>query len=141
MERITLTRASETATAVFGVLSHCGEAFGLTLEGPRGQVGQIPSCVPAGVYIVPGQNHKIHGFIFSIPAIIDRPGEVLMRPPAWDECADLVIDGSILIGDSFGKITGKGWGLIDDRRAYAEFILRLKDNPAFQLEIFDPKGA
>ena len=137
MERIILTRASETATAVFGVLSHNGESFGLTLEGPRGKVGRIPSCIPPGVYITAGHNHTPHGYIFSIPAIIDRPGEVLLR---LAESTDLVTDGSILIGDSFGQIRGKGWGLIQERRAYAEFMLRLKDHPAFILDIQQPKG-
>ncbi len=134
MRRFLLIRLDSNATATYGQLLDAeGKQVAVTLELPWRDNHHGTSCIPQGTYTARRRfSPKHHGEVFGL---LDVPGRSDIEIHAGNTAKDSL--GCILLGSAFGFVDDEH-GVVESRRAVAQFMASLVGVDAFTLVVSDP---
>lgn len=123
--QVRLTRVADTGEVTYGVLSHAGVPFAVTLEEAWHENQHNISCIPVGVYACKRFHSAKHPNTFEVTGVPDRQA-ILFHVGNRDE--DTL--GCILVGEAFNPP-----GITQSKDGFAEFMRINEKTDVFTLEI------
>jgi hypothetical protein len=130
MKNVRINRvASNPKEGTFGALTLDGQPICLTLEAYSRDNTINVSCVNSGQYICKRINSPKYGDVFEVTNIQNRTN-VLFHWGNWDDDTK----GCILLGEEYIVLDNR-WAVGSSKKAFNEFMKKLKDESEFILTI------
>lgn len=118
LKSFVLLRVTRTPDGVFGVLMQGSKPFAVTLEPEDKDNQKGISCIPEGLYYCEPWASPKFGRTYEVLNVPNRD-KILIHSGNLEEHTK----GCILIGESFGELSGKT-AILDSRKGQEEFLLK-----------------